>query len=684
MVGWRWRAGSMAALAALAALTAAAPLAAARHRPADLVVLDARIYQPGGAADATALAVTGGRLQYVGDEAGARAYIGDSTRVRRLAWNRVLPGLVDAHLHPLDIAELDVCDLNSRPRSLRQLAAFVRGCLEHYRPPAGGRLVVHQWSYAGDNRPDAEYPTLRAALDRASTEVELQLLGDDAHHGAFNSLALAHARNARGQVVGLTRATLAGDFAGMAKLIGVDADGEPNGAVNDDARYTINPHSMLYTDLAAVAEAPEQIPRRLNSVGITAMLDAMASPEGVPIYEQLLKNGQLTVRTTLALFLDPARYQRADGHVDFEAMLQEAGALRARFAGNPLLKADTVKLFADGGLEGNPYAVPPTLPNAAVLEPYRQPIFGVDADGRATVAGYVNTGSELCAQVRAEPAAYEPPAAVRAFMVAHGYHPAQCTISSGQLQHPREVILEFARRFHLAGFNLHIHVIGDRATRTALDAIELARAADGVRTTRDALAHVQLATRKDMRRIGRDRLYVAYTYGWISTDRDYDTMVVPFVQAVDGVGWRQLHAPRSYYEQHVYPVAATRDAGAILVAGSDVPVSGRDPHPFVHMAAAISRRAAAGHALNAAQAITIREVLDAYTLNGARLLGLEAEIGSLEAGKSADFVILDRDPLALGEAGELAGLAATRVLETWLSGVLVYRAGAGAARRHAH
>jgi hypothetical protein len=50
---------------------------------------------------------------------------------------------------------------------------------------------VHQWNYVAGNQPDPQHPTLRAALDAASTKVEIQLLGDDAHHAAFNSLALA-------------------------------------------------------------------------------------------------------------------------------------------------------------------------------------------------------------------------------------------------------------------------------------------------------------------------------------------------------------------------------------------------------------------------------------------------------------------------------------------------------------
>ena len=235
------------------------------------------------------------------------------------------------------------------------------------------------------------------------------------------------------------------------------------------------------------------------------------------------------------------------------------------------------------------------------------------------------------------------------------------------------MILEFVRRFHLAGFNVHIHAIGDRAVRTAIDAIEAARAADGVTTTRDGLAHVQLADPDDVRRLGRDKLYVAFTYAWANTGQDYDLTVIPFIQRVSGNSYAALHAPGSYYEENAYPVRAVRDAGAILTAGSDAPVETRDPRPFANMASALSRRTPGEPPLNPAQAITIEDVLQAYTLNGARFLGRERDAGSLEVGKSADFVMLDRDLLALAAQQKYEDIAATRVLGTWFEGRRVYR-----------
>jgi predicted amidohydrolase YtcJ len=642
--------------------------------PADFALTGARIYVGAAAPPAAALAVRAGRLVYVGSDTGVRRYIGPRTQVEQAGGRLVIPGLVDSHVHPADVADLDVCDLDSKPLALSALADFVKSCLARYRIEPGHRLLVHQWNFGEGNQPDEQFPTLRAALDAASTTSEIQLLGNDGHHGAFNSLALAHARNAHGTVVGISKTTLAGEFAPYASLIGVDALGEPNGAVSEDARYTINKHSMMYVEFDAMLAHPELIPERFNSVGITAILDAMADPDGLPIWDKLLASGRFTLRATLAQFYDPSHTRTANGGVDYDGLVAKAVAVRAKYAHNPLLRADFIKLFADGVMEANPFATPPTLGNAAMLSPYLQPTFTRDAAGHASVTGYVDTAAPACAAERAHPERYETAADIDTFVRANGFHPRQCVISSGQLQHERTIELEYVKRMHLAGFNMHIHAIGDRAVRTAVDAIEAARAADGVATTRDSLAHVQLANPDDVARIGKDHLFIAYTYSWANVDLDYDMTVIPFLQQVSGNSYASRHVAGSYYEENSYPFRTSKAAGAILVAGSDAPVNTRDPQPFVNMATAVTRRIPGEPAFNSRQSLTIREVLDAYTIDGARFLGLEREIGSLSPGKSADFVLLDRDILALADANRADEIAQTRVVETWFRGKRVYRA----------
>ena len=218
-----------------------------------------------------------------------------------------------------------------------------------------------------------------------------------------------------------------------------------------------------------------------------------------------------------------------------------------------------------------------------------------------------------------------------------------------------------------------MHVIGDRAARTAIDAIEAARAAGGPDLGRDGLAHLELVSPEDVARIGRDRIYIAFTYSWSTVEPEYDLSVIPFIDHVNGNGAAALHPANGYYEKNAYPVRSVRDAGGLIVGGSDAAVATRDPRPFVNIARAVTRRLPGKPALYASESIPIRDAIDSYTIAGARFLGWEKEMGSLELGKSADFVIVDRNILELADHGDPETIEKTQVVETYFMGRRVYR-----------
>lgn len=618
----------------------------------------------------SAFAVTGSIFSYVGTADKALKLAGPKTRIIRTGNKRVLPGLVDAHLHPAGIVELDICDLNSEPKSLAQIADVVRACLIRYKVKPGAWLAVAQWNLFNGNEPDADHPTFRAALDRAAPNNPVQLMGNDGHHGAFNSAALRLAQTSDGKVIGLTRETLGGPFAALRDLVGVDVNGEPSGGVNEEARAVMGIAAFNQDEMDAVMKRPQAVIERLNSAGITAFLDADVKPELIKLYEVLQERGQLTAYATLAQFYDPSATRKADGSVDYDQMVDDAVRVRDRFRDNPLIRADTVKLYADGVLEGDPLAVPPTLPNSPSLKPYLQPVFGKDQNGRATFSGrYVDPLSPACLVAKTSPMT---PEANAIFIKQNGFHPSQCKRSSGKFQHEPAIIMEYARRMHKAGLALHIHAIGDAAVRVAVDALEAARLGDPINVSRrpDTLAHLQLVNAEDVARIGKNKLFLAMTYAWIYTDKEYDLSVIPFVQKVSGDDVAALHEVNSYYEQQAYPVAAMRNAGAVLVAGSDAPVETRDPRPFVNMQIAVMRARGGSPPLNAAESISIGDAVQAYTINGAKSLGREQVFGSIAVGKSADFIIIDRDVLSI----PAEQIGDTKVEQTWFRGKQVYPA----------
>jgi predicted amidohydrolase YtcJ len=114
------------------------------------------------------------------------------------------------------------------------------------------------------------------------------------------------------------------------------------------------------------------------------------------------------------------------------------------------------------------------------------------------------------------------------------------------------------------------------------------------------------------------------------------------------------------------PMRTYLAAGVPLAGSSDTPVTVYDPWVGLH--AAVARTTAAGRPLDPSEALTPREALRSYTLGGAIATGLEGSRGSLEPGKLADLVVLDRDVLTI----PLEEITATRPLATMLGGEWVY------------
>ena len=618
-----------------------------------------------------AFATSGDNLLAIGSADDLAAFKGPATEVIDLGGRLVLPGLHDAHLHPISAMPVPVCSLENEPSTLEEIAAYASECTAQEGMASGEWLPVLLWNFAAGNQPGEKFQTIRQALDAVSTTEPVILRGSDGHHFAVNSVALARAKNAAGETVGLSAATLATDFAELAPYVGVDETGEPNGKLTEDYALTaIGATGLLDEGIDKARAAPELMMDVTLPRGITSFLDAAADPDTLDIYDALRAADGFHARAHLALYYDPGDFADETGKVDYGSLIDQAKKIRTKYADDPLIEADFLKLFADGVLEGDPLADPPTLPNAAYSHTYLQPIYEWDDAAQwVTVAGYVDLASDLCVSTRAQlQAGQTQDAAV--FKTANGFHPLQCIEAGGVLQHPRSTIMDYVREADAAGFTFHIHAIGDRGVETAIDAIEAAQKANGD-ANKHIITHLQLVRPQDHARFAASDIFASFTFAWATRDTQYDTTVIPFVdRASDG----DIYIADGYYMENVYPAESIRKAGGTIIAGSDAPVDTKDPRPFVNIEGAVTRSIFGLPPLNDAEAISIFDAVDAYTINVARALKQADIAGSLEPGKKADFIIVDQDIFALAEAGKGEKISETKVLETWFAGKKVYAA----------
>jgi predicted amidohydrolase YtcJ len=208
------------------------------------------------------------------------------------------------------------------------------------------------------------------------------------------------------------------------------------------------------------------------------------------------------------------------------------------------------------------------------------------------------------------------------------------TASNGLDQYDLDDLTRYVLRCDAAGFQVHIHALGNRAVRECLDIFEHAMRVNGRRDARHHLAHLQFVDPADVPRLRALNVTANVTPLWAQREDAVELLTLPFV--TDAVA------------RTIYPFQSIHAAGGRIAFGSDWSVS--PPDPLEQLATAVNRRDARGTAepLHADQRLDLDTAIAAHTINGAYVGFSEDRTGSIEVGKLADLVLLDRDLFAAG------------------------------------
>lgn len=344
-------------LLALTLIFSMIPVAAATTPVADSVYRNGNIYTVDEAfSTATALAIQGDRLIYVGDEAGVDAYIGPNTKVTDLNGKTVIPGLIEGHMH-----------VNGLGESLLQIDAFWKPkdvilaavAAEVAKAEPGQWIRGRGW--LNTVWEDTSYPT-REELDAVAPDNPVYLTRADGHMCWVNSKAF--------ELAGITKDTPDPQGGEYLKT----EDGELQGCVTDTAMYPISALLPSYT-IEQQRQALLLAQNQIFSYGLTSAMNAGTGVTSLnEVYKYLYESGELKLRTYILMSLSSTEGEQAD-------YLRNTPIQTGLY--NNRMDVRAVKLFGDGSLGAR---------SAAMLEEY--------SDRAGHIGNYRNTDEEMDALVK--------------------------------------------------------------------------------------------------------------------------------------------------------------------------------------------------------------------------------------------------------------------------------------------
>ncbi|CAA7271688.1 unnamed protein product [Cyclocybe aegerita] len=512
-------------------------------------------------------------LRWNDEDVRANCEIDDSTQVIDLQGRTVIPGLIDAHVHPIEAGQaLLGCTLAYRQLNETDLRTIIQACLDRERNTASADIWLTVTEFDREGFTDINGRPNATMLDALNTTRPILVIATNQHNVWVNTRGLA--------VLNITRDTP--DIPGG--RIVKDANGFPTGILEENASGMARGAAGASGSSASREDGARVAVAEFRKNGITSFLDALA-PQST-VWSELKAEGALTARNWNAFgvfgLTDPAQLtelaQNASRALDEGPITLAPGSVWKH-----------VKLFMDGVLSQ-------VSESATLLEPYL-----VDA-GNGTYVPGTNTGI---------------PAA----------SPAQLAD-----------LLTRVLGLNL-GIGLHVHAVGDAAVRQVLDAAAAHALNHTLRPGELAIAHAELVSAEDHARFARLGLPAVMSYQWAQRATYWNE------PTQRSLGPARMGA--------VEPHAVLAEAGTNIVYGSDWPVDPLDP--FLALKIAVTREGSLSnphsHAsfgprfvgrIDEQPALSRELALRGMTSNAATYLGVANKLGSLEVGKFADLLVLDR------------------------------------------
>lgn len=582
----------------------------------DTVLKNGYIYTvdlSGNATTAQAVAIGGGKITYVGTDEGVKRYIGSGTEVIDLGGKMVLPGLSDSHIHTAMTAEmlynLSLYGYESTYPTPAELTEEYQELTREYIAENPEEPIIRGtgWNPQTYISDPSLIPTA-GALDVICSDKPIVYRSNCHHYVWANSKAM--------ELAGITKDTPEPKKG----VIWRDAEGNPIGIFQETTAI-----DLLLNHIPGYDYTVEQYKDAIkyyqstyaNNFGVTLAFDALATENAYTAYKELAGSGKLTMRVRGCYYADPSL-----GPEQFDTFIARKGTDSV----NDLFQRNTVKMFADGSGQ-----------SFYLNEPF--------VDGAIEAYGIKDSDGNFDYSYRGYP-------------------------QWDDNTYPDEKINldQIISKLQNAGFQIHIHSMGDGGSTQFLDAFE--KIDKQILTeNRNVIAHTMLIKEQDIQRMGKLNIMAAPQPYWFT----YDTWVPYYYGLL--FGYDRI--------QNLYPMKSFLDNGVRVASGSDFPVT-IPPNPMYGIQLGMTRtvpddmpdyqnpdyhRPLGPDTDQTKECVTLQDMIQSFTINGAYENFLENTTGSIEPGKSADLVVLNQNLTAI----EPTNIKNTKVLMTFFKGDLVYQ-----------